>query len=209
MDGIEGDDDALLDAEFGQKRLRRRDFVGFLGDVDMGEDEGGFGGEGAQDLGGGAVVEIVEAAAQHLAVERDAAPSGRTARRLKPRGMAAEYRLDRSRIEPLEDITDRRVGRRPFPAEPERGVQPAAMDIDEGGDAAIRVAARHHGKDREQQDVFELVFLPLPAAWVRNLGQQGQQWRKTAHGNLQIGCSPMSQTFPDSGIPFPANLRTS
>ena len=116
MDRIERDEGAARDAEFREQRLCGGDFVGFLGDVDMGEDEGGFGGEGAQDLGGGAVVEIVEAAAQHLAVERDAAPSGRTARRLKPRGMAAEYRLDRSRIEPLEDITDRRVGRRPFPS---------------------------------------------------------------------------------------------
>jgi hypothetical protein len=36
---IECDDRAVRDAEFGQQRLRRRDLVGLLGDIDMGEYE--------------------------------------------------------------------------------------------------------------------------------------------------------------------------
>ena len=70
---IEGDHGAGGDAEFGQQRLRCRDLVGFLGDVDMGEHERGVGGERAEHLGGGAVVEVIEAAPQRLAVQRDAA----------------------------------------------------------------------------------------------------------------------------------------
>ena len=73
---IECDDDAALDAEFGQQPRCCRDLVGLLGDVDMGENEGRVGGERAQYLGGGAVVEMVEAAAQRLAIQRDAAWSG-------------------------------------------------------------------------------------------------------------------------------------
>ena len=63
---IEGDDGAGRDAEFGKQRLRCRDFVGFLGDLNMGEHEGGVGGERAQHLGGGAVVKVVETAAERL-----------------------------------------------------------------------------------------------------------------------------------------------
>jgi hypothetical protein len=58
---IERDDGSICDAKFGQQRLRCRDLVGFLGDVDMGEHEGGVGGERAQHLGGSPVTEVVEA----------------------------------------------------------------------------------------------------------------------------------------------------
>jgi hypothetical protein len=70
---IERDDGTGGDAEFGQQRLCRRDLVGFLGDIDMGEHEGGVGGEGAEQLGGGPITEAVEAAAQRLAIKCDAA----------------------------------------------------------------------------------------------------------------------------------------
>jgi len=70
-------------AEFGQQRLCRRDLVGLLGDVDMREHKRGVGGKRAQHLGGDAVVELVKAAAQRLAIERDAALSRRGARCLQ------------------------------------------------------------------------------------------------------------------------------
>jgi hypothetical protein len=75
MQRIEGDNGALGDAEFGEQGLRRRDLVGLLGDVDMGEHEGGMGGERTQYLRRGVVIEVVEAAAQRLAIQRDAALS--------------------------------------------------------------------------------------------------------------------------------------
>ena len=84
---IEGDDGASRDAEFGKKRLRRQDLVGLLGDFDMSEHEGGVGGERAQHLGGGAVMDVVDTAAERLAVQRDAALSGQTlGRRRGPSG---------------------------------------------------------------------------------------------------------------------------
>ena len=73
MDRIERDDRAILDAEFGEQRLRRRDFIGLFRDIDVREHEGRVGGERAQDLGRGAIIEVVEAAAQCFAVQRDAA----------------------------------------------------------------------------------------------------------------------------------------
>src|SRR3954451_17860454 len=70
---VEGDDRAMGDTEFGRERLCRRDLVGLAVDLDMSEHEGGIGGKRAQHLHGGLVMEIVEAAAQRLAVEGDAA----------------------------------------------------------------------------------------------------------------------------------------
>jgi hypothetical protein len=150
---IERDDGAVSDTEFGQQRLRRRELVGFLGDVDRREHERGVGCKRAENLGGGPVAELVEAAAQRLAIERDAALSGHGACRLQQGGMAAKDRLHRGRIERLEDVADRGVRGRPPPCQGEGGVQPAAMDVDEGDDAAIRVAAGHDGEDGEQQHV--------------------------------------------------------
>ena len=55
---------------------------------------------------GRAVVEPVKAAAQRLAIQRDAALSRCGARRLQQGGMTAEGRLHPGRIEPLEDVAD-------------------------------------------------------------------------------------------------------
>lgn len=63
MQGIKSDE-VSGEGEFDEQGLRGRDLVGFLVDVQMCEHEGGFGSERAEDLRGGAVVEIVEAAAQ-------------------------------------------------------------------------------------------------------------------------------------------------
>jgi hypothetical protein len=117
--------------------------------MSMGEHEGGIGGERAQDLGCGAVIEVVETASQRLAIQRDAALSGRRACSLQQGGMAAEDRLDRGRIEPLEDVADCSVRWCAAPVQTEGGVQLAAMGIDERDDASIRIAAGHDGKDGE------------------------------------------------------------
>jgi len=47
---IECDDRTVLDTEFRQQRLRCRDLVGFLGDIDVGEYQGRVGGERTQYL---------------------------------------------------------------------------------------------------------------------------------------------------------------
>lgn len=138
MHRIERDDGAVSDTEFGEQGLSRRNLVGLLGDVDMCEHEGGVGGECAEHLGGGAVVEVVEAAAQRLTVQRDAAVSRRRACRLQQSGMAAEDRFHIGRIEPFEDVADGCVRGRAAPFQTEGDIQPVAMDVDEGDDAAIR-----------------------------------------------------------------------
>ena len=104
MQRIERDQGAGGDTEFGEQRLRGWDFVGFRVDVDVGEHQSSVGGERAQHLGSGAIMERVEAAAQRFAIQRDAAAFTAAAGCLQQGGMAAERPLHRCRIKPLQDV---------------------------------------------------------------------------------------------------------
>ena len=103
----------------------------------MGEHKGTIGRERAQYLGCGAVIEVIEAASQCLAIQCDAARSRRRGCGLQQGGIVAEDRLDRVRIEPFQDVADRGVGRCTAPMQTEGGVQLAAIEIDECNDASI------------------------------------------------------------------------
>ena len=104
MQGIEGDDCVLGDAQFGEQRLGGGDLAGFLADLDMSEHQLGVGGEGAEHMSRGAVMEPVETAAQGLAVERNAGRAGLGPGRLQQCRVASECGLHRARVEPLEAI---------------------------------------------------------------------------------------------------------
>lgn len=197
------------DAELSEQGLHGRDLVGFVGNVDMGKHKSGVGGECAEHLGGGAVIEVVEATAQRLAIEGNAGLSRPRACGLQKGGMAAEDLLDRIRVEPLKNVADGSMSGRAAPAQSEERVQAAAMDVDEGDDATIRVAAGHDGEDGKQQHVGQLVQLALRPARIRNFLQQAQQRRECSHGNLRFGCRPRSQTFGVSGIPIVIRHRDS
>src|SRR3954468_15148430 len=103
----------------------------------MGEHEGRIGGERAEHLDGGTVVEVVEATAKRFAIQRNAALPGRGAGGLQQGGVAAERHLHGGGIEALENIPNRRVGGGATPSQAERGVQLVTMNVDEGDDAAI------------------------------------------------------------------------
>ena len=201
MQGIEGDDCVLGDAHFGEQRLGGRDLAGFLTDVDMSEHQPGVGGEGAEHMSRGAVMEPVETAAQGLAVEGDAGRAGLGPGRLQLCRMASERGLHRGRIEPLEDVADRRVRGRATPFQAEAAVQPAAMNVDEGHDAAIRVTAADDRQDREQQDMRQLVELAFRAPRIGDLCQYIEQRTERDHDNLRIGCLPKNPKSRPSGIP--------
>lgn len=113
---------------------------------------------------------------------------------------ATEGGLHRAAFQALQDVADRSVRRGAPPGQPEHLVQPMAVHIDEGGDAAIRVAAADDGQDREQQHIRQPVDLAFCPAVIRHLLQQAQQRRERGHGNLHLGCRPMSQTSAGPGI---------
>ena len=66
------------------------------------------------------------------------------------------------------------------------------MDVDEGDDATVRVAAGDDGEDGKQQHIGQLVKLALRPARIRNFLQQVQKRRECSHGNPRVGCRPRS-----------------
>lgn len=167
-------DDAARKAEFAQQLLHGRDFVGFPVDLDMGQDQRAIGGERTEDLFCLRVVEGVETSLERLAIERhDACPArGGKVQRLSVR---AESGFDMLPFQSLQNVPDRGVGGRPFPAKSEGFVQIGPVDFHEGMDAAIRIGPAHHRQDREQQDMRQLVQLALAAPVIGNVRKQRQQ----------------------------------
>jgi len=58
-----------------------------------------------------------------------------------------------------------------LPAQTEGSVQPLAVDRNEGLDGAIGVTAGDHSKDREQQNVGQLIQLTFGPARIRDLAE--------------------------------------
>ena len=71
MQGIERDQ-MTGEAELAEQRLGGRDLVGLFVNVAVRQHQRGVGGEDAEHLRGGAVAELVEAAAQRLAIDGQA-----------------------------------------------------------------------------------------------------------------------------------------
>src|SRR5271155_471786 len=118
-------------AELHDERLRRRDLVAFVRYRQMAENDLVVDGEGAEQMHRFPVGKGVEAAPQGLAVDRH---DGRSSLQLRAqrRRMAAHRPLDRLRVEFLQDVADRAVGRRPAQGDGRKGrVQLCQMDRDE------------------------------------------------------------------------------
>ena len=64
------------------------------------------------------------------------------------------------------------------------GVQSAAVLFDEGHDGAVGIAAGDDSKNREQQDMLQLVELTLGPARVGDIAEQAEQLIERSHGNL-------------------------
>ena len=169
MHGVERDDVAG-NVEVFQELLRRRDFVGFLVDLDMRQNQGRIGGEGAEHLLGPAVAKGVEAAPQRLAVQRQRPPAAASA--VQVRRVLAKGFFHTGGIEFAQDRADRGVRRWPLPTDPERLVQPPPVNLDESADAAVRVGSRNHRQNRKQQHIALLVALAFGPSRIGNGGEK-------------------------------------
>jgi len=116
MHSVKGDD-VPSEIELGEQHLDRWDLVRLFIDLDMGENQLAIGGEGAQHLYRFAIVEVVEAVLEHLAVESKPSPLGTPSLVVEPGGMLAEDGFHGLGIKPLQDIANCRMGRRPLPAQ--------------------------------------------------------------------------------------------
>jgi hypothetical protein len=184
VQGVGGEQDAPQ-AQLADQRLGRRDLVA-PGDLLVGQDERVLAGEGAEHLGGGPVVEVVEAAPQRLAVQRDD-PLRRRSGAPAMLGVAAEGGLQLGRGERVQEGAQRVDGRGAAEGGAEGGVEPLAMRADEQADAAVGGGAGQDGKDAEQQQGSQGIAPALPAARVRDLLQGGEQAGERHHGGLRCG----------------------
>src|SRR3954466_5241383 len=184
VQGVGGEQHAPQ-AQLPDQRLGRRDLVA-PGDLLVGQDERVLAGEGAEHLRRGPVVEMVEAAAQRLAVQRDD-PLRRRSGAPEMLGVAAEGGLEIGRVERVQEGAQRVDGRGATKAGAEDCVEPLAVHADEQADAAVGGGAGQDGKDAEQQQGSQGIALALPAARVRDLLQGGEQAGEGHHGGLRCG----------------------
>src|SRR4051812_6302828 len=134
VQGVGGEQDAAQAQPLDQ-RLGRRDLVA-LGDLLVGEDERRLAGERAEHLGGGLIVQVVEAAAQRLAVQRHDPPPRRGGGAPEPLGVAAEGGLQLGRVERVQEGAQRVDGGGAAEAGAEGGGEPLAVHAEEKADAA-------------------------------------------------------------------------
>lgn len=163
--------------------LDRWDFVFLLAHVDVAQDQAGGHLEGAHQVGGGAVGEVIEAPAQRLAIESHDPHAVAADLIGQHGGVEAERAFQFGRIKVLQHEPDRRIGRGTPPAQTEGCLQTAEMDVDEGMDAAVGVGSRDHGQDGEQQQMRQWVQPALGAARVRDGPEQIEQMGESSHGN--------------------------
>ena len=165
MHGVERDD-LSSHVELFQQFPYRRYLVGLFVDLDMRQHQRGIDGKGGEHLPCLDVVEGIEAALEHLTVKRqNPFASGRFAA-VEVCRVLAKDRLDIRRIEPLQNITDRRMGGRPLPVDFKGFIQPLQVRLDERANAPVRVGARHNRQDGKQQNMGQMIELPLGAPRV-------------------------------------------
>ena len=146
------------------------DLVALLGDRQMAEDDLAVGGKGAQHMGGLAVMEGVEAAAQGLAVDGHRRGKARALDRDigKAGGMVAEHSLHLPGIETVQDEPHRRIGG----SAAERHAKPAVQAVQMGPDKAVNLTIRpctgQHRQHREQQDRGQGKTMPMEVARMLN-----------------------------------------
>ena len=167
--------------------LNRRDFVAFLVNRQMGEDDLVIMGKGAHQMRRLAVVEGVEAAAQGLAIDRHADWLCGSITCFNPASakccrVTAERALKRRAVKATQNEPDRRISRHPPQRQVKSRVQPVKMRFDKGVNLAIGHRARQHRQNREKQDWSERIHFALPATRVRNLGKKRQKRRRHQSG---------------------------
>src|SRR4051812_22013123 len=183
MQGIGGEQHAA-DPQLGDQRWHGRDLAGRPGHLLVGQDEGGVAGEGAEHMSRFPVVQVVEAAAQRLAIERDGALAGHLDGPVQLSRMAPEGALEIVLVERQEQTAQRVHGWPPSEARPEGSVQAVALDGDEGDDLLVGGRPRQNRKNREQQQMAQAIALPLRAAWIVDSFERGKQQTKRHQGDL-------------------------
>src|SRR4051812_37526870 len=152
--------------------------------------------QGTDQMDGGPVLELVEAAAQRLAIESNDAHALATDMLGQQGGVQAKDVFQSLRVQPPQNGAQRRVGRRTPPVQAESVTQRHQMDVDEAVDGAIRVRPRQQAEDRKQQDVTQAVHLALGTPGIRHRGQEIEKMAERLHGNRSLDWAPKKESCP-------------
>src|ERR1700674_325332 len=96
----------------------------------------------------------------------------------------AKYLLDIRWIQPLQNITDRRVGGWSLPANLESFVQPFPVRLDERTNASVRIGSSHNRQNGKQQNIRQLIEFTLGAARVADHPEVRKKGIERLRGNL-------------------------
>ena len=135
----------------------------------MCEGQRGIGGERAQDVSGGLVVQVVEAVPQGLSIQRNCAQALPSSRVVQATSVATEGSFEIGWAERQDEIAQGVESRSASEASTEGPVQAPTMQADECDDALIGGRARQDGQDGEEKHVRQRVTFALPSVWVPDL----------------------------------------
>ena len=179
-----GGEEHTSEAEFRDQPRHGGNLVGCRRDLLVRQDQRSVAGKRAQHVCGRLIVQVVEAAAQRLAIQSDGAPGLSADPFVETMRVAPKGRFEIGRIEREEEIAQG-VDRRSAPeVRAEDRVQALTVHVDEGDDALVRGRPGEHRQHREQQQRGERIAPALRAARVTDLGERGEQ---TASGDLHKG----------------------
>jgi hypothetical protein len=191
---IRGEDNAGQ-SEVSDHLLGGWNLVRFAVDFGMCQDNGMLTGECRQCLRRFAVVYVIEAAAQHLAVKRDHRPLARRRRQQDGGGMTAEGRFEIPGVQGLKDRPQRVESRSPLKMYAKTPIEVVPALLQERDDAAIGPGTAQQRQHREHQQMRQRITLALAPPWIRDLRQSRQKMGKWNHGTLLKMPSIDSQPF--------------
>ena len=175
--------------------LRGGDLIGLVVDFGVRQDDGVIAGERRQSLRCLPVVDMVEAAAQRLAVECDHRPLAWGCSRQDGGSVVAECRFEVAPIQRLEHRPQRVDGRSPLQIDAEMPVEVVPALLQESDDPAIGPGTAQQRQHREHQQMRQRIPLALSPPWIWNLRQRGQKMGKWNHGTLLQGAPYDSHLF--------------
>lgn len=190
MQGIDRENDSSQ-AKVTDHLLCGEYFIGRLINLGVREKNGRRRGEGHENLGRLAIVQMIETAAQHLAIQGNGRPPMLVRSRHQILGMAAEGGFERLGRQRLQHGPHRIQRRRPLQVGMEGLVEQGPPLPQKGQDAAIGPGTTQHREHAEQKQIRQGIALALGASGIGDVLQGGKQASKRNHGNPPLaGCSP-------------------
>lgn len=183
-----GREQHALQAQLADQQLRSRNLVRCGWDLVMRERQCGIGGEGAQDVSGSLVMQVVETVPQGLPIQGDHAQALPSSPVVQATSVATEDSLQIGWVERQDEVAQGIKSRRAAELGSEDLVQALTVQADERDDALVGACTCQAGQDGEDKHVWEPVTFALTPARVSDFLERSQQSGKGEHSGLRGEC---------------------